>query len=118
MITDEEKKLIKIDLYNLLNYLSEVATNGCYPETQNKVNIYLSQLNINTNYSYVYTGKEKICFIHVFDKSEIHTFNPDIASNFKMWMQLKKRTSVQISEVDERSRIVFFAKQRKLLDSL
>ena len=118
LITDEEKELIKKDLYALLDYVAEVARKGCYPETQNKVNIYISQLNINTYYSYTYTQEAKISFVHVFDKYEIYTFDSEMASNFRTWMQLKKRTSIQISEVDEKSRIEYFARQRQLIDSL
>jgi hypothetical protein len=44
--------------------------------------------------------------------------NPTMIENFKSWMQKKKRTSIQISEVDERTRIEYFAKQRKLVDSM
>ena len=118
LITDEEKKLIKKDFHALLDYLWEVANKGYYPETQNKVNLYISQLNVDTNYSYVFTPEANICFVHVFEKYEIHTFNQEMVANFKLWMQLRKRTSVQISEVDERSRIEFFTRQRQLLDKL
>jgi len=118
MITDEEKELIKNDLQNLLDYMHEVANKGCYPETQRKVSLYISQLNIDTNYSYTFTSDVNICFVHVFEKFEIYSFNSEMVANFITWMQLKKRTSIQISEVDERSRIEFFAKQRKLLESL
>ena len=118
MITDEEKEFIKKDLSALLDYLSEVAKNGCYPETQNKVNLYVSRLNINTNYSYTYTNQINICFVHVFDKFEIYTFDAEMVSNFRKWMQLKKRSSIQISEVDKKSRIEFFTKQRQIVDML
>jgi len=118
MITCEEKELIKTDLYALLDYLWEVATNGCYPETQNKVNLYISHLNVNTNYSYTYTNEINICYVHVFDKYEIYTYNPEMVSNFISWMQLKKRTSYQISEVDEKSKVEYFLKQRKFVDRL
>jgi len=118
LISNEEKGLIKKDLYNLLDYLSEVADNGCYPETKNKVNLYISELNVDTNYSYTFTKLANICFIHVFDKFEIYTYEPETVNNFKTWMQLKKRTSIQISEVDEKSRIEFFIKQRQTVDSL
>ena len=118
LITNEEKALIKKDLKALLNYLLEVANKGYYPETQNKVNLYISQLNIDTNYNYVFTPEANICFVHVFEKYEIYTFDPEMVANFKTWMQLKKRTSTQISEVDEKSRIEFFTKQRQLVDEL
>jgi len=118
LITDEEKELIKKDLYALLDYMSEVARKGCYPETQNKVNLYISQLKVDTYYSYTYTDEAKICFIHVFDKYEIYTFDSEMVSNFRTWMQLKKRTSIQISEVDEKGRIEYFVRQRQLIDSM
>jgi hypothetical protein len=38
--------------------------------------------------------------------------------DFVTWMQLKKRASVKISEVDEKSRIEFFTKQRQVVDTL
>jgi len=118
LITNEEKELIQKDLSDLLDYMLEVATKGCYPETQNKVNLYLSELNVDTNYSYTFTPEANICFIHVFEKFEIYTFNTEMVANFKTWMQLKKRTSIKISEVDEKSRIEFFTKQRQLIDAL
>ena len=118
MITDEEKNLIKKDLCDLLDYLFDVARNGCYPETKNKVNIYISELNIDTNYSYTFSQELNICLIHVFEKNEIYTLNKDMVSKFRMWMQLKKRSSTQISVVDERSRIEYFTKQRQIVDEL
>ena len=117
LITDNEKELIKRDLLALLDYLLEVANKGCYPETENKVNLYISQLNIDTNYSYIWSPEINACFVHAFEKYEIHSFNSEMTTNFKSWMNLKKRTSVQISEVDERSRIEFFTKQRQLVEN-
>ena len=118
MITDYEKALLKKDLYDLLDYLSKIAANGCYPETKNKVNLYVSRLNISTNYTYTRTNHASICFVHVFDKFEIYTYDPEMAANFIEWMQLKKRSSIQISEVDKKSRIDFFTKQKQIVDLL
>jgi hypothetical protein len=102
----------------LLDYLLLVATTGCFPETKNKVQIYISMININTNYSYFYTEELKSCRIHAFNMHDICTFNSEMVERFKVWMQLKKRACIQISETDEKSRIEFFAKQRELVDSL
>ena len=118
LIKEEEKNLIKKDLHNLLEYLLEVAHLGCYPETEKKVNLYISQLNVDTNYSYVFTPAANICFIHVFEKYEIYTYHTEMVQNFRNWMQLKKKSSIQISEVDERSRVEYFTKQHQLVDSL
>jgi len=118
MITDEEKNLIKNDLHDLLDYMFDVARNGYYPETKNKVNLYVSELNIDTNYSYTFSQELNICFVNVFDKHEIYTLDKNMVIKFRMWMQLKKRSSTQISVVDERSRIEYFSKQRQVIDGL
>ena len=118
LITKEEKELIKKDLLDLLDYMLEVANKGRYPETQNKVTLYLSQINVDTTYSYTFTTEANICYIHVFEKYELYSFHSEMVANFKTWMQLKKRTSIQISEVDERSRIEFFTQQRQLVERL
>lgn len=118
LITNEEKELIKKDLYFLLNYMSEMAAKGCWPETGNKVNLYISHINIDTNYSYYYSEALKVCRVHAFAKNEIYTNDPIMIENFRNWMQFKKRSSVLISEADEKSRIGFLMKQRGLIDTL
>ncbi|MDR2971402.1 MAG: hypothetical protein LBU83_05685 [Bacteroidales bacterium] len=118
LITDEDKKLIKQDLEALLDYMLEVAHKGCYPETQNKVNLYISVLNIDTNYVYAYSPEINFCTVNAFGKNEIFSYNPEMIANFISWMQLKKKTSIQISEVDEKSRIEFFTKQKQWIESL
>ena len=118
LITDEEKEFLRNDLYALVDYMSEVATKGCWLETGNKVSLYISHISIDTNYSYYYSEKLKKCRVHAFVKSEIMTDNPLITEDFRNWMQLKKRSSVLISETDEKTRIEFFKKQRQLVDEL
>jgi hypothetical protein len=118
LITNIEKELIKKDLLALLAYLQEIANKGHYPETNCKVNLFISQINVDTNYSYTLSHEANICFVHVFEKFEIYTFDNDMITNFINWMQMKKRTSIQISEVDERSRIEFFSKQKALIEKL
>ena len=118
LITDEEKELIKQDLYAFLDYMLEVATKGCWPETYNEVNLYISHINIDTNYNYYYSEKYKVCRVHAFAKSEIYSNDPVMIEDFVAWMELKKRASVHISKTNEKSRIEFFMKQRELIDAL
>jgi hypothetical protein len=118
LISDEEKELIKKDLINLVAYLLEVANTGRFPETNNKVYLYISTLAENTNYSYVITEQFKICRVHAFNKYDIVSSNPEMIETFKLWMQMKKRTSNLISEVDEISRVTYFKKLYALIDTL
>lgn len=118
LVSEEEKELIKKELHALLDYLSNVAINGCFPETNNKVQIFISMINVNTNYSYFYTEELKTCRIHAFHMHDIYSFDIETIEQFKIWMQLKKRTSILISETDERRRIEFFSQQRQLINNL
>ena len=118
LVTDQEKEHLKKATLDLLDYLLEVATKGCFPETQKKVNLYISKVSIDSNYSYFYTDKLKVCRIHAFDKYDLFSYDTEMVNSFRAWMQLKKRTSIQISEVDERSRIEFFMNQRQAVNQL
>ena len=118
LISSEENELIKNDLLDFLEYMSKVAEKGCWLETGNRVNLYISHISIETNYSYFYSEEIKLCMVHAFVKNEIYTTNPIMTENFKRWMQLKKRASVLISEADERSRIGFFKVWRELVEKL
>jgi len=118
LVTEEEKELLKKELFELIDYMSEIADKGYYPETQNKVNLYVSKINIDTNYSYIYTDKMKSCRVHAFGQYDIASFNLEMIENFMIWMNLKKKASIQISEANERSRIEFFVEQRKAVESL
>lgn len=118
LISDEDKEFIKKDLQVFLNYMSEVAINGCWPETNNKVNLYVSYINIDTNYNYYYSNDFKVCRVHAFSKSEISTNDSAMIDDFVSWMQLKKRAAVLISGTNEKNRIEFFMKQRELINTL
>ena len=118
LITKEEKEIIKEELHQLLDYMLDVAAHGYYPETHKKVNLYISQINIDTNYNYTFTPEANICFIHAFEKYEIYTFNSETVANMMTWMQLQKKTAIPISKVDEKNRIEFFIQQKILVNSL
>jgi len=118
LITEEDKKLIKDELLAFLDYMSEVSYKGCFPETGNQVNLYISQINIDTNYSYFYSEEIKVCRVRAFVKHEMASTDVEMVENFKKWMHLKKRSSIQISGVDEPKRIEFFMKQREIVNDL
>ena len=118
LITEDEKQLIKNDIHALLNYMSEVSSKGSFPETGNTVNLYISQVNIHTNYNYFHSDTMKVSRVRAFVKYDITSTNEEMANNFHQWMNLKKRSCVKISGVDERHRVDFFMKQRQLIDSL
>jgi len=118
VVTDEEKERIKEELHALLDYMAEIANKGCYPETYNKVNLYISQIAIDTSYSYFDTDTLKTCSIHAFGKFDISSYDLNMVASFQDWMNAKKRSSIQISEVNEKKRIEFFGRQREVVEGL
>jgi len=118
LLSNEDKELIKNELHALLDYMNEIANKGCYPETQKKVNLFVSQIHNNTNYNYYYSDEMKSCAVHAFGKFDLYSYDPELVTNFRNWMNLKKRASIQISEVNERKRIEFFSKQRQVVEML
>jgi len=118
LITDEEKELLKKDMHALIDQMADIARKGYHLEEKNKINIYISRINIDTNYSYLYTKAFKVCCIHGISENDIYTTDDEVVKNFRKWALLKKRTSVQISEVDEIGRIEYFTRQRQLVDTL
>jgi len=118
LVTDEEKELLKKELFSFIGYLEEIANKGRYPETQSKVNLYISKISVDTNYSYLFSDKLKICRIHAFGQYDIASSEPEMVNNFRKWMNLKKRSSIQISEANEKHRKEYFAKQREVVAEL
>ncbi|MDR1682979.1 MAG: hypothetical protein LBS25_06295, partial [Candidatus Symbiothrix sp.] len=118
LISEKDKELLKSELSSFLSYMSDVASKARFPESENQLNLYISQINIDTNYSYFYSKDIKISRVRAFIKHEMVSTEIEMAVNFKKWLNLKKRSSIQISGVGERQRIEFFMKQRQLVDSL
>ncbi|GHT62986.1 hypothetical protein AGMMS50239_17900 [Bacteroidia bacterium] len=118
LITEEDKELLKSELFAFLDYMSVVSSKGCFPETGKRVNLYISQINLDTNYSYFYSKDMRVSKVRTFIKYELSSTDVEMAENFKKWLNLKRRSSIQISGVDELKRIEFFMKQRQLIDGL
>ena len=118
LITDEEKELIKTDLYNYLNNGSKVLNEGHWSATENKVELYISYTSIDSNYSCYYSDTSKLCRIHAFTMNEFSSSDAKTVEKYRAWIQSKKRSSVQISGADEKRRIEFLNKQYRLIDTL
>ena len=119
LITDEEKDLIKKELLDFLDYMYKATSDGHWSETGNKVNLYISDIRIETNYSYYYyEGKMKLCNMFIFSKNDMNITDPELIDNFRHWTQLSKKSSVLISGVCEKNRIDFFMEQRQIIEDL
>jgi len=116
-ITSEDVLLLKEDLHLLLNDLERYAANGCF-DTDNKVEIFLSNVHFEANYYYVDSTNYKLTIIRSFAFNDFYSFNEVVFQDMKNWLNFLKRTSTLISEGNVAERIRFFEEQRKLVDSM
>ncbi|MDR0863784.1 MAG: hypothetical protein LBO74_02475 [Candidatus Symbiothrix sp.] len=118
LITPEEEDLIKQDILAFLDYMEEVSRKGHFPETNNKVNLYISKTNIDTGYACYCSDKIKASKIRTFIMNVTVSRDSRLFNDQRKWLHLKKRAAIQISGADEKQRIDFFRQQRQLVDSL
>lgn len=115
LISDEEIVLLKKEIGNFLNDLEQLSIHGKFPNG-NKVDVYISSLNFEASYCYMQTNQYRITLIRAFTYHEISSLDEGVFNKTKSWLQALKRTSVLISGSNEMSRILFFEKQRELLE--
>lgn len=118
MITPEDTELIKQDLLAFIDYTEKLAKDGVFSETGNRVQIYISHINFDTNYSYICTDTFKLSMIKTFIMNAAASMDEKAFDQTKRWIGALKKSSVLISESGERQRIEFFEEQRKLISSL
>ena len=114
----ESVQLLKQEIYAFLDEMESLSIRGSFAETNNRVDLYISQINVDTNYCYYYSPMTNICGIRVFIEYFTSSENKLICDNFRKWMLAQKRVSIPISQVNERQRIEFFIQQKKVLENL
>lgn len=117
LISNEEVALIKEELSSFLTYLERLSYTGKY-DTGNAVEVYVSNLNFETTYSYLTSNNFALAMISTFTLSAGTSLEPEACENMRMWLHSLKRTSTLISTCSEIDRATFFRKQREYLDRI
>jgi DNA-binding phage protein len=113
LLTDEEVILIKKELLHFLDHLEELAIRGSY-SNGNRVEIYVSNLNFETTYSYLSSHNQHISMIDAFTLGAVTSTEEQMCERIKRRMQALKKTSILITG-SEKQRVLFFEKQRAML---
>ena len=117
LLTDEDKQKIKEDLLLLLNELESLARKGKF-DSGNKVNIYISNINFETTYSYIESSNLQLSMIRIYAINSITSQDVEMHKSLKEWIKKIKKFSTLISESGEMQRIQFFKEQREIIDTL
>lgn len=117
LINNEEKKLIKKDLQDLIDTIEKmIRTDLSYTETKNY--LYLSEFNIDVNSSY-YTWNDNACssfLLYFFYR--IIIYKPQVCEAHKDWLLSLKKYSTLITGSNEIEQAKYLNKQKKYIDLL
>ena len=109
---------IKEDLLSMLDYLEKIAITGQFKETGNAVNLYISDIDITTSYTYMETKNTHFSLVKAFILSYVTSFDEDTFEKMKEWIHSIIKISTLITLTNEKQRVLYFEKQRKIVNEL
>ena len=75
LISDQSVALLKKELSELIRDFEKMAAEGEY-ENGNKVNFYLSEVDLEASYAYISSERYKVAGIALFSLNSMHSFDP------------------------------------------
>ncbi|NDV68028.1 helix-turn-helix domain-containing protein [Dysgonomonas sp. 25] len=117
VFSPNEIKSIHAQLHLLLNEMEQYAITG-RTSTGKKIDIYLSHIEFDCTYSYIKGFGHTASSLGVYCIDHISCNNKRVCESHKRWIESLMRLSTLISVSGEFHRNNFFAKQRKIIDSL
>lgn len=117
LISNEDRDLLKEELFLLIDSLEELTTRG-KNKMGNDTKIYISNINFEATYSYLDTSQVQLSMIRIYSINSITTLDHEMFRGLKEWIQSLKKFSTLISESGEMQRIQFFKQQREIIGTL
>ena len=118
VIREEDIRLIKKELMEMLDDLEKLAGTGKFEDTGNKVSIYISDLLIETNHNCIKSKTMHLTQHKTFLLNAISSLDEDVFNEVSHWILSLQRKSTLISVSGEKIRTDYFTAQRKIIDSL
>lgn len=100
LITDEDKDMLKEELFLLIDEMEELSARG-KSKAGNDVKIYISNINFEATYSYLDTSSTQLSLIRIYSINSITTQDQEMFRGLKEWIQSLKKFSTLISESGE-----------------
>jgi len=118
LISTDDIQEIKRDLLALLDYIEEIASNGCFEETGNPVSFYISDVNLDADYSYVQINNFYMTHVRTFVLNSVASTDLSSFRKTKNWIHSLKKSSILISQSGTTFRTDFFEKQRRIISEM
>jgi len=118
LIDKDDIEIIKNALFSMLDYLEKMAISGQFQETGKPVNLYISDLDITTSYTCLESENIHFSMIKTFILSSVNSTDENTFDRMKKWIQSWIKISTLITLTNERQRVLYFEKQRKIINEL
>lgn len=118
LITEEELLRIKQDLLRILDEIDNWTRTGIFRETGKKINIYISNVSIDTSYCYIYALDYQLTIIKSFLLNGVATTDSKVFEELTHLLQSMKSQSILITECNERERFNYLKKQHEIIENL
>jgi hypothetical protein len=118
LISDNEVQEIKEDLFALLDHIETIALTGCFEETGNSVSFYISDINLDADYSYVQINNFCMSHVRTFIVNSVASTDLSSYSKMKGWIDSLKKSSTLITQSGIAYRAEFLKKQRQIISEL
>lgn len=118
LITQEEVQLIKQDLLKIVDEIDKLSYTGFFKETGKKINIYLSNVKIDTSYIFLDVPDFQLTIIKTFILNGIATTDKKTFEELKKRVRSLKQQSILITGSGEKERINFLNEQRHIINTL
>ena len=115
LISAHDVELIKKDLLSLLDYIEQIALTGRFAETGNSATFYISDLNFDSNYSYLRTNNLCVSLVRTFILNSVNSTSNNSYIRIKDWIHSLKKSSTLITQSGAEYRADFLKKQREII---
>lgn len=117
LISQESVRVLRDELFAMLDEMETVAVKGEF-ENGNRIFLYLSDIDLESSYSYVTTSRHQPVNIGMFSLNGLRTPDPLMYEYVKKWIKTQSRFSTLISGSGELRRIHYFKRQREIVAQL
>ena len=117
LLSEEDLKLLKGELFDIVDMLEETATKGMSPDGA-KVSIYYSSVDLEASYLHFECDDWHFAQVRVFSISAIDSYDKRLCDIQKNWIESLKKYSVLISGSGEIQRFEYMDKQRGYISKI
>lgn len=118
LVTPQEVQQIKENLLQIVDDIDYLSRTGTFRETGKKVDIYISELNIDTNYIYISAPGHQLTIVKAFLLNGIASTDRASFEEVLRWMRSIKQQSISITSSGEKERIEFLNEQLAVIARL